>query len=262
MLQSWKTRFTGEVWPLLNHDDYTGSGFDRGHMMRSEDRTATEEANIASFYMTNVFPQTAALNQGPWLASEMYIQWLAQKAVPLKKMAIVVGGMFNEDCAKLNIKPTAVTWANRVIPKTSFISTRRPNPVIAIPRCTFKLAILWDAAEDVEVSTFSGFTKLPKSAEFFAVIMPNVEDNPGETTFRTTDWTTFVPNLAKNTEVLAWVKKQTGYRFFPSVTRQVKLHDAKAFVASQPRARSLFEPDLFRAPSVLAQEQKVEQGLK
>jgi DNA/RNA endonuclease G (NUC1) len=62
--------------PLLPADkqiltsDYTGSGFDRGHMARSFDRTAGNTDNAATFYLTNIVPQTADLNQGVWAQFE------------------------------------------------------------------------------------------------------------------------------------------------------------------------------------------------
>ena len=50
--------------------DYTNGGFDRGHMTRSADRTAGNTDNAATFYLTNIVPQTADLNQGPWAIFE------------------------------------------------------------------------------------------------------------------------------------------------------------------------------------------------
>ena len=58
--------------PLLPADkqiltsDYTNGGFDRGHMTKSADRTAGNTDNAATFYLTNIVPQMADLNQGPW----------------------------------------------------------------------------------------------------------------------------------------------------------------------------------------------------
>jgi hypothetical protein len=42
-------------------NDYRGSGFDRGHMCPSGDRTATKEDNEATFYVTNMVPQEMLL---------------------------------------------------------------------------------------------------------------------------------------------------------------------------------------------------------
>lgn len=45
---------------------YSGSGYDRGHMCPSADRTATQADNDATFYMTNMVPQAPDNNQGVW----------------------------------------------------------------------------------------------------------------------------------------------------------------------------------------------------
>ena len=43
--------------------DYRGSGFDRGHMTPSGDRTKSEPVNSATFVMSNMVPQTPANNR-------------------------------------------------------------------------------------------------------------------------------------------------------------------------------------------------------
>jgi endonuclease G len=57
-------------WYRVRHDDYTSSGYDRGHMTPSADRTTTTADNEATFLLTNVVPQTPASNQGPWAQLE------------------------------------------------------------------------------------------------------------------------------------------------------------------------------------------------
>lgn len=59
--------------------DYSGSGYDRGHLVRSEERTAGAAANAATFLMTNVLPQTHDLNAGPWLRLEEHLQEQVQR---------------------------------------------------------------------------------------------------------------------------------------------------------------------------------------
>ncbi|MEA2760855.1 MAG: trimeric autotransporter adhesin [Gemmatimonadaceae bacterium] len=62
--------------PLLPLDkqiltsDYTNGGFDRGHMARSFDRTAANGDNARTFYLSNIVPQMADLNQGVWASFE------------------------------------------------------------------------------------------------------------------------------------------------------------------------------------------------
>jgi endonuclease G len=59
--------------------DYTGSGFDRGHMCPAKDRSATAEDQRAVFFMTNIVPQSPASNQKGWERLEDYCRKLAHE---------------------------------------------------------------------------------------------------------------------------------------------------------------------------------------
>ena len=54
--------------------DYRGSGYDRGHVCPSGDRTASQNDNSATFYMSNMLPQTGALNRNVWADLENYVR--------------------------------------------------------------------------------------------------------------------------------------------------------------------------------------------
>lgn len=64
-------------WYQVQDADYSGSGYDRGHMCPSGDRTNTVENNSATFLMTNFIPQISNNNQGPWEDLESYCRILA-----------------------------------------------------------------------------------------------------------------------------------------------------------------------------------------
>lgn len=57
--------------------DYSGSGYDRGHMCPSADRTDTVVHNEATFLMSNIIPQAPDNNQGVWANLETYSRTLA-----------------------------------------------------------------------------------------------------------------------------------------------------------------------------------------
>jgi DNA/RNA endonuclease G (NUC1) len=57
--------------------DYSGSGYDRGHMCPSADRTITAADNQQVFYMSNMVPQAPDNNQGVWANFESYCRSLA-----------------------------------------------------------------------------------------------------------------------------------------------------------------------------------------
>ena len=73
------------------HSDYTGSGFDRGHLCPSADRTYSSTANSNTFYMTNIAPQSARNNQQTWRYLEDYCRELASEGYELHIMAGVAG---------------------------------------------------------------------------------------------------------------------------------------------------------------------------
>jgi len=50
--------------------DYTGSGYDRGHMAPAADMKWGNQAMNESFYLSNVCPQSPKLNRGRWLNLE------------------------------------------------------------------------------------------------------------------------------------------------------------------------------------------------
>ena len=61
-------------WYQVTNADYTGSGYDRGHMVPSGDRTRSIPDNSSTFLMTNIIPQLAANNQGAWEDFESYLR--------------------------------------------------------------------------------------------------------------------------------------------------------------------------------------------
>lgn len=124
----------------VSHNDYTGSGYDRGHMVRSEERTKTDEDNKATFYTTNILPQYHDLNAGPWLRLEEYVQKMAQK--DKKELYIVAGGIFEKS------------------PKTI-------GKGVAVPKDCFKIITVLDRG--------GGLADVKESTRVIAVIMPNVK---------------------------------------------------------------------------------------
>jgi endonuclease G len=64
-------------WYQVVDADYSGSGYTRGHMTPSGDRTRSTLDNSATFLMTNFVPQTADNNSGPWEEFESYCRTLA-----------------------------------------------------------------------------------------------------------------------------------------------------------------------------------------
>lgn len=63
-------------WVWVGGTDYSGSGFDRGHMCPSADRTGSIIDNSSTFLMTNMVPQAPNNNRITWAKLEDYCRKL------------------------------------------------------------------------------------------------------------------------------------------------------------------------------------------
>ena len=66
--------------------DHNNDGFDRGHMLASEDRQNSKEANAQTFLMSNIHPQYNSFNASPFVWGNMenyvrrfYLNWTPKK---------------------------------------------------------------------------------------------------------------------------------------------------------------------------------------
>ncbi|WP_218081047.1 DNA/RNA non-specific endonuclease [Anthocerotibacter panamensis] len=83
--------------------DYTGTGYDRGHQCPSADRTRSPADNSATFFMTNMIPQTPDLNRGPWEKLESYSRDLAAQGKELYIIAGVTGEKETIDGGRISV---------------------------------------------------------------------------------------------------------------------------------------------------------------
>jgi len=95
-------------WYRVTDNDYSGSGYTRGHMTPSGDRTRSVADNSATFLMTNFVPQIAENNSGAWEEFESYCRTLAQQG---NEIYIVSGGQGNNGTiASGRIVAPRYTW--------------------------------------------------------------------------------------------------------------------------------------------------------
>lgn len=95
-------------WYQVSHGDYTNSGYDRGHMVSSEDRTARVADNEATFILSNVLPQAPKNNRGPWLRLEELGRDLAEAGDEVYLVAGPEGELTRLAGGKLRVP--AYTW--------------------------------------------------------------------------------------------------------------------------------------------------------
>ena len=144
------------TWYRVNQYDYTGSGFNRGHVMPSDDRDGSRPLNQSTFLMTNMMPQAPNQNSGPWGAFEGYLR----TQLPTYEIYIV-SGPYGVGGTGSNGSATTIAGGK-----------------ITVPSHTWKVALLLPKASGNDVARVTAATKT------IGVIMPNV-NNPNS------DWNTY-----------------------------------------------------------------------
>jgi endonuclease G len=159
-------------WYQVQGTDYSGSGYDRGHMTPSADRTKTVADNSSTFLMSNMVPQLPANNQGPWASLESYCRTLVGSG---NELYIVSGGYgIQATIAGGHVAVPAQTWkviivlpsgtndAARVTGSTRTIAVIMPNSgSINSDWRTYRVSV-----DSVEALTgFDFFSNAPDSAE-------------------------------------------------------------------------------------------------
>jgi len=76
-------------YSLPSHDDYTRSGYDRGHMAPNADFDDTYENALLTFFIANVWPQTPTVNRSEWVKAENETRRLAFTYMVVKVIIIV-----------------------------------------------------------------------------------------------------------------------------------------------------------------------------
>ncbi len=74
-------------------NDYRKTGYDRGHIVPSADRTRTVQDNAATFLMTNILPQAPDNNRGVWRELEEYTRDLVYQ---LDREVMVIAGGYGD----------------------------------------------------------------------------------------------------------------------------------------------------------------------
>ena len=121
-------------WYQVQGTDYSGSGYDRGHMTPSGDRTISIPINSETFLMTNMIPQLPANNQGPWASFESYCRTLVGQG---NEVYIISGGTGTQGTiANGNVTVPSQTW------KVAIVIPSGTNDVSRVTTSTRTIAIL------------------------------------------------------------------------------------------------------------------------
>lgn len=90
-------RYSGSFYSCaisgVNHNSYTHSGLDRGHLVNSQGLARIFGASCQTFNMCNIAPQSPQMNQRDWLAIEELVQVRAEATALL----VMQGSLINSD---------------------------------------------------------------------------------------------------------------------------------------------------------------------
>lgn len=77
--------------------DFGAKGYDRGHICASADRLYSEEANVQTFYYTNMSPQKNRFNTGIWLDMEGAVRTWGRSNNFRDTLYVVKGGTIDKE---------------------------------------------------------------------------------------------------------------------------------------------------------------------
>ncbi len=161
-------------WYQVTDTDYSGSGYDRGHLCPSGDRTNSVPNNSATFLMTNMMPQLAANNQGPWEELESYCRTLAGQgneiyimAGPSGNIGTIAGGRVvvpQVTWKVVLVIPNGTNDLQRINKQTRAFGIIVPNqPPLNINAPWRQFRVTVDAVENLTGYNF--YTAVPKNTQ-------------------------------------------------------------------------------------------------
>jgi endonuclease G len=168
-------------WVQVSPRDYVNTGFDKGHMCNSGDRTRDQQSNSQTFLMSNMVPQSPKNNEHTWEALERYSRELAAKGDEL----YIVSG------------PSGQGGDGKNGPLETIPVTRGgKSGVIVVP------ALVWKVILVVPQGVTSP-GNVGADAQMIAVIMPNSESIG-------LDWTQYIVTVSD-------VERLTHFNFFSEI---------------------------------------------
>lgn len=139
--------------------DYTGSGFDRGHLCPSADRDIDIPTNSSTFLMTNIIPQAPNNNRNTWADLETYCRTLVTQG----NECYIYAGTYGQGGSGSN-------------GSANTIATGKIN----VPAQTWKIIVVLSQGDN-------DLQRINSSTRVIAVDMPNAQTINGNwKTYRTT----------------------------------------------------------------------------
>ncbi|HKP47408.1 MAG TPA: DNA/RNA non-specific endonuclease [Pyrinomonadaceae bacterium] len=171
------------TWYRVQAFDYSGTGFDRGHMTPNADRDNQNRVpiNQETYLMSNMVPQAPNNNQGPWAQFEAYLRTQADAN---NEIYIVSG-------------PSGIGGVGSVNGDT--VNTIAGGHV-TVPSATWKVALLLPKMDGDDAS------RVVCSSRTIAILIPN----SNSTVAMSTPWQNYLTTVDA-------IEQLTGYDFYSNL---------------------------------------------
>ena len=169
----------------VTQKDYSGSGFDRGHLCPHGDRAADEEMSFATFVMTNVIPQARNVNEKAWAHVENYCRDLVRDH---QDHLYIIAGPSGQGGRGTRGFAQAIAGARVVVPAECW------KVIVVVPQ--------EGGGDEDDLGRITPHTRV------ITVVMPNDDDLVGE------QWAQYRTSPAE-------VERRTGLRFFDRLSPAV-----------------------------------------
>ena len=136
--------------------DYTGSGYDRGHMAPAADFYYSTQAMSESFLLTNMMPQIPGNNRGIWKYTEEYTRSWAEA---FGEIYVITGTIYDQNPKAIGNKVLVPSFLYKIVivpSNNTAISFLYPNeklPVDDLPKYITTIA---------NIEQFTGLQIMPK----------------------------------------------------------------------------------------------------
>lgn len=141
----------------IGPNDYRNSGYDRGHVCPSGDRTSSRADNDATFYMSNMLPQTAELNRAVWADFENALRAIVRQG---NEVYVMAGGSGKKETIA--------------------------NGKVVVPQVCWKVALVLPAGKN-------DLKRINAGTRVITVAMPNVTDEK----LKRGDWRDYIVSTKK-----------------------------------------------------------------
>lgn len=142
--------------------DFSGSGYDRGHMVPAGDMKLSKTSMSQTFYMSNMSPQNSSLNRGLWGSLEMKIRsWVRDDGDAFVVTAPVLEKNLDRIDSGVSIPDyyyKIVYFPNTDVMKAFLIPNKKP-----IDKNFYNYSVSVDEIEKITGLDF--FAELPNSVE-------------------------------------------------------------------------------------------------